>query len=84
MVWKKFYSVRYADGLCCRNVTLVIMILLVGRNNIEAIGTMGGLGWALVGSVVYHYFAACWGQRGVTEIDIAIDLCIRRDGRVDT
>ena len=47
---------------------------------------MGSLGCALVGSVVYHEFSACLGQGGVTEIEseIAIDLYIGRDGRVDT
>ena len=81
---EKFNSVRYADGFCCRNVTLVVTVMLVGWPNIETIGTVGSPGCALVCSVVYHDFAACRGQGGVTEIEIAIDLCIRRDGRVDT
>ena len=84
VVWKKFNSVRNADGFGCRNVTLVVTVMLVGWPNIETIGTVGRPGCTFVCSVVNHYFAACWGQGGVTEIEIAIDLSIRQDGRVDT
>ena len=52
--------------------------------NKEPFGTVVSPGCALVCLVMYHYFAACWGQAGVTEIKIAIDLCIGRDGRIDT
>ena len=61
MVWEKINSVRYADGFCCRNVTLLVTVMLVGRPNIESIGTMGAPGCTFVGSIVNYYFAACWG-----------------------
>ena len=84
MVGKEFNCVRYADGFCCRDVTLIVTVLLVSWANIESFCTVGSPGWSLVCSVVYYYFAACWGQGGVTKIEIAVDLCIGRDDRIDT
>ena len=65
-------------------VTLIVTVIFVGWANIEPFGTVGSPGCALVCSVVYHSFAVCWGQGGVTKIEIAIDLYICRDGRIDT
>ena len=84
MVWKKFNSVRYADRFCCRDVTLIVTIMIAGWANIVPFGTVVGPGCWFLCSVVYHYFAARWGQGGVTEIEIAVDLCIGRYGRIDT
>ena len=82
VVWKESNSARYADEFCCRDVTLIVTVMLAGWANIVPFGTMVSPGCLLVFSVVYHYFSACWGQVGVTEIEIAIDFC--RYGRTDT
>ena len=64
---------------------MIATVILVGWANIDPFGTVGSPpGWSLVCLVVNNYFAACWGQGGVTEIEIAVDLCICRDGRIDT
>ena len=83
VVWKEFNCVRDADGFCCRDVTSIVTVMLVGRANIEPFGTVGSPGWSIVCLVVNNCFAACWGQGGVTEIEIAVDLYIVRDGRID-
>ena len=84
MVWKEFNCVRNADGFCCRDVTLIVTVMLVGWANIEPFGAVGSPGWTFVYSAVNNYFAACRGQGGVTEIEIAVDLCVGRVDRVDT
>ena len=62
---------------------MIVTVMIVGWANIVSFGTMGAPGCSLVCSIVYHYFATCWGQGGVTEIEIAVDLCTGRYGRID-
>ena len=50
--------------------------MLVGWANVKPFSTVGSPGWSLVCLVVNNYFAAYWGQGGVTEIGIAVDLYV--------
>ena len=83
MVWEKLNCVRDADGFCCRDVTLIVTVMMVGWSNVEPFCTVVSPGWAFICSVVNNYFVACRGQGGVIEIEIAVDLGVVRNGRLD-
>ena len=83
MVRKEFNCVRDADGFCFRNVALTVTVMMVGWSNVESLGSVGSPGWAFICAVVNEYFAACRSQGGAIEIEIAVDLCVGGNGRVD-
>ena len=83
MVRKEFNCVRDADGFSCRDAALIVMVMMVGWSNVESLGSVGSPGWAFIGAVGNNDFAAHRSEGSVIENEIAVDLCVGGNGRVD-
>ena len=55
----KFYCVRDADGFGCRDVALIVTVMVVGWSTVESFDAVGSPGWGLICSVMDNNFAAC-------------------------
>ena len=59
MVGEEFNYVRAADGFCCRDVALIVTVMVIGWSSVESFGAVVSPGWAFICLVVNDYFAAC-------------------------
>ena len=59
-VWcGKNSTVLEVDGFCCRDVALIVTVMVVGWSNVESFGAVVSPGWAFICLVVNNNFAAC-------------------------
>ena len=58
MVRKEFNSVRYTDGFCSRNVAMIVTVMMIGRSNVESLGSVVSLGWTFSCAIVNNNLAS--------------------------
>ena len=57
---KEFNSVRDADGFCSLNVALIVTVIMIGRSNVEPLGSVISPGWAFSCTAVNNNLASSW------------------------
>ena len=60
-MWKEFNSVRDTDGFCCRDVALIVTVMVVTWPNVEFLCAVISPEWSLSCSVVNNHLASSWG-----------------------